>query len=101
MRTTTPPGLRHTPLPAALKPLVVSSPTFSGVSGEGTTDGLLTGLAGGALGLGAGFRNLACSRESRKSSDPSSCSKKAEEMRLASRERRTQFAQSAAFSTPS
>jgi len=99
IRTTAPPGLRQTPLPAALNPLVWSSPSSSGVGGGGTTVGRLIGLDGGPAVLGAGLRNRACSRESRSSSEPSSCSKKADEMRLASRERRMQFAQSASVST--
>src|SRR5450759_5050235 len=45
--TTTPPGLRHTPSPAGLKPLVTSSPSLSGItSGGGFAVGHTTGLSG-------------------------------------------------------
>src|SRR5450759_1395637 len=44
--TTTPPGLRQTPSPAGLKPLVTSSPSRSGIaSGGGLAVGHTTGLS--------------------------------------------------------
>ena len=94
IRTTTPRGLRQTPFPADLKPVVLRSPISSGGGGGGATFGRLTDLAvfsESAAGRGAGLRKRACSSDSRRSSEPSSCSKKAEEIRLASRERLMQF----------
>src|SRR2546421_1003474 len=99
MRTMAPCGLRHTPSPDGLKPRVTSSPSWSGiVSGGGFAAGQTTGFSLELPGWGStrrfGFFSLACSSDSRSSSEPSSWAKKAPEMRAWSFERRMQFAQS-------
>src|SRR5579872_7183550 len=107
--TITPPGLRHTPSPDGLKPAVASSPSWSGMTsgggaGAGHTTGfspagLTPGFPGTTVSAGLRPRACACSSERRRSSEPSSCSKNAPEIRAWSLERRWQFEQSAGVST--
>src|SRR5579872_1672116 len=107
--TITPPGLRHTPSPDGLKPAVASSPSWSGMTSGGgagaghmtgfSPAGLTPGLPGTTVRAGLRPRACACSSDRRRSSEPSSCSKNAPEIRAWSLERRWQFAQSAGVST--